>query len=574
MTAVRRILLRVSFLGLLVALPAAARSLDFRHFDQQIQVEPDGTIDVTESMEVDFVGSWHGIYRTTPIEYTNPEGLNYTLFLEDINATDGEGQKLKVEQNRQGRYLKLKIYVPAAEDATRTILLHYRVLDAIRFFEDHDELYWNVTGNEWDDPIDRVTARIEVPEGVTGLRAIAYTGIINSRAQDAEVTISSNVVEIRSMRRLGYHEGLTAVVGFDKGFVHPPTASTQFMRFLKSNLPLIIPMIAFLVMFWLWWTRGRDPARLAVSVQYEPPDKLTPGECGTLVDNEAAMRDITATLVDLAVKGYLTIEQKDQSHLLGLTHSKEYIFHLKKPPAEWASARSHEQEMLSALFDDGANPDVNLSDLQNHFYTHLPAIRERIFNALMSDGYYLHRPDTVKQGYMGAGIVIGVLLSVGSTFFSNVTGIASTTWVIAGVATALVIAIFGWFMSARTVTGERALEKVLGFEEFLGRVEKDQIERLQRTPELFEKYLPYAMALRVEKKWVQAFSGIAMQPPQWYQGSYGAGFQPYLLMADLNMMSSHVGSVMASSPRSSGGSGFGGGGGSGGGFGGGGGGGF
>ncbi len=86
------------------------------------------------------------------------------------------------------------------------------------------------------------------------------------------------------------------------------------------------------------------------------------------------------------------------------------------------------------------------------------------------------------------------------------------------------IAIFGWFMSARTVTGERALEKVLGFEEFLGRVEKDQIERLQKTPELFEKYLPYAMALRVEKKWVQAFSGIAMQPPQWYQGSYGAGF--------------------------------------------------
>ncbi len=148
-------------------------------------------------------------------------------------------------------------------------------------------------------------------------------------------------------------------------------------------------------------------------MQYEPPDKLTPGECGTLVDNEAAMRDITATLVDLAVKGYLTIEQKEESHLLGLTHSKDYIFHMKKPPAEWTAARSHEQEMLSALFDAGASPDVKLSDLQNHFYTRLPAIRDRIFSALMSDGYYLHRPDTVKQGYIGAGLLIGVLLVFG-----------------------------------------------------------------------------------------------------------------------------------------------------------------
>jgi uncharacterized membrane protein len=328
-------------------------------------------------------------------------------------------------------------------------------------------------------------------------------------------------------------------------------------------------------MLWLWWTRGRDPQRLAISVQYEPPDKLTPGECGTLVDNEAAMRDITATLVDLAVKGYLTIEQKEESHLLGLTHSKDYIFHMKKPPAEWASARSHEQEMLSALFDDGASTDVALSELQNHFYTHLPAIRERIFSALMSDGYYLHRPDTVKQGYIGAGLLIGGLLVFGGAgYFANATGIAAGSWILAGIATGAVICIFGAFMSARTVTGARALEKVLGFEEFLGRVEKDQIERLEKTPELFEKFLPYAMALQVEKKWVQAFSGIALPPPQWYQGSYGGNFTAFYLVNDLNMMSMQAGSVMASAPRSSGGSGFGGGGGSGGGFGGGGGGGF
>jgi uncharacterized membrane protein len=565
----------IFLLAFFAALPANARTLVFKHFDAQLQVRPDGTIDVTEVIEAQFTGAWHGIYRTIPVEYTNDAGLNYSLLLDQISATDSDGRTLKLEQNREGRNLKFKIYVPAAEDATRTILLHYRVLDALRFFQDHDELYWNVTGNDWENPIELVTAHIELPAGVTGLHAIAYTGVTGSHTEDARVEIKDNAVDITSTRRLGYRQGLTSVVGFDKGFVHPPSASMKFTRFLKSNSPLLIPLIAFFVMFWLWWTRGRDPQRLAISVQYEPPDKLTPGECGTLVDNEAAMRDITATLVDLAVKGYLTIEQKEESHLLGLTHSKDYIFHMKKPPAEWAAARSHEQEMLSALFDDGASADVALSELQNHFYTHLPTIRDRIFSALMSDGYYLHPPDTVKQGYIGGGWLIGGLVVFGGAgYLANATGIAVGSWILAGITTGLVISIFGWFMSARTVAGARALEKVLGFEEFLGRVEKDQIERLEKTPELFEKFLPYAMALRVEKKWVQAFSGIALQPPQWYQGSYGGNFTAFYLVNDLNMMSMQAGSVMASAPRSSGGSGFGGGGGSGGGFGGGGGGGF
>jgi uncharacterized membrane protein len=564
-------------IAFLVALPAfaAARLLVIQHFDDEVVVSEDGIIDVTETIEARFTGeNWHGLYRSIPVEYTNPQGLNYTLLLDHISVTDSNGNALKWEQNREGRYTKFKIYIPNADDSTRTVVLHYRVLDALRFFEDHDELYWNVTGNDWQVPIQFASAHITLPAGVTGLHAIAYSGAAGSRAQEAVVEVTDNAVDIHTTRPLSFHEGLTAVVGFDKGFVHPPSGATKFLQFLRSNTPLLIPIGAFFVMFWLWWTRGRGPERQAIAVQYEPPDKLTPGECGTLVDNEAAMRDITATLVDLAVKGYMTIEQKDESHLLGLSHSKEYIFHLKKPPAEWTSARPHEQQMLAALFDNGATSDVNLSDLQNHFYTQLPGIRDSIFEALMNDNYYLHRPDTVRQGYIGAGIIIAVLTLAGNVFLARVSGIASATWVIAGIASGLVVCVFGYFMSARTVTGQRALEKVLGFEDFLGRTQKDQIDRLEKAPELFEKYLPYAMALHVEKKWVQAFSGIAMQPPNWYQGSYGSAFVPYLLVSDLNMMSMQAGSTMASSPRSSGGSGFGGGGMSGGGFGGGGGGGF
>jgi uncharacterized membrane protein len=570
-------LFALSLAAFLVALPAfaAVRQIIIQHFDDEVVVGEDGTIDVTETIEARFSGeNWHGLYRSIPVEYTNPQGLNYTLLIDHVSATDSDGRTLKWEQSSEGRYTKFKIYVPNADDSTHTIVFHYRVLDALRFFEDHDELYWNVTGSDWEVPIQSASAHIALPAGVTGLHAIAYTGAVNSRAQDAVVEVKDSSVDIHTTRPLSFHEGLTAVVGFDKGFVHPPSGATKFIQFLRSNIPLLIPIIVFFVMFWLWWTRGRGPERQAIAVQYEPPDKLTPGECGTLVDNEAAMRDITATLVDLAVKGYMTIEQRDESHLLGLSHSKEYIFHLKKPAAEWTAARTHEQQMLSALFDNGASTDVKLSDLQNHFYTQLPGIRDSIFQALMSDNYYLHRPDTVRQGYIGAGLAIGFLTVAGNVFLSRATGIASPTWIIAGVASGVVICAFGYFMSARTVTGQRALEKVLGFEDFLGRTQKDQIDRLEKTPELFEKYLPYAMALHVEKKWVQAFSGIAMQPPGWYQGSYGGGFMPYLLVSDLNMMSMQAGSTMASSPRSSGGSGFGGGGGAGGGFGGGGGGGF
>jgi predicted membrane protein DUF2207 len=579
MTSLRKSLglLVICLAAFLAVSPAFAevRQLVIQHFDDEVVVSEDGIIDVTETIEARFSGeNWHGLYRMIPTEYTNPEGLNYSLLIDHITVTDSDGHSLKYDQSRVGRYTKFKIYISNADDSTHTVMLHYRVLDAIRFFEDHDELYWSVTGNDWEVPIEFASAHIALPAGITGLHAVAYTGATGSRAQDAVVEVHDNFVDIHTTRPLSFHQGLTAVVGFDKNFVHELSGAAKFMQFLRSNTPLLIPIGVFFVMFWLWWTRGRGPERQAIAVQYEPPDKLTPGECGTLVDNEAAMRDITATLVDLAVKGYLTIEQRDESHLLGLSHSKEYIFHLKKSPAEWASARAHEQQMLAALFGNGAITDVKLSDLQNHFYTQVPGIRDSIFEALMTDNYYLHRPDTVRQGYIGAGLAIGFLMVAGNAVLARATGIASATWVIAGIATGLVICGFGYFMSARTVTGQRALEKVLGFEDFLGRTQKDQIDRLQTTPELFEKYLPYAMALHVEKKWVQVFSGITMQPPSWYQGSYGGGFMPYLLVNDLNMMSTQAGTTMASSPRSSGGSGFGGGGMSGGGFGGGGGGGF
>jgi uncharacterized membrane protein YgcG len=569
-----RFLLLVLFAYALAA-PASARELKIQKFSAEIFVEPDSSLNVTETIEVNFIGAWHGLYRTIPVEYVTPQGFNYSLYVKLQGATDAAGQPLKVESSRERHYLKWKIYVDDASDVVRTITLHYRVQNGLKFFEDHDELYWNVTGDEWDVPIENASAQILLPPGVTGIRATEYTGSAGSRAQNAEVTTSGNSVEVSMLRPLGFHEGLTAVIGWDKGFVKEPAAGDLVGLFLASNWPLFFPVLVFAVMFWLWFTRGRDPRVGPIAVQYAPPDGLTPAEAGTLVDDDAAMRDITATIIDLAVRGYLVIEEKEKSQLLGLVHNKEYVFHLKKGPKEWAGLRGHELLLLAGIFSNGLLPDVPLSSLENQFYQNLPGLKNSIFDELMERGYFQHRPDYVRSAFVGGGIAMGVLFFFLGNAVAQKLGMAPTPYFIAAVLSAGIIVGFGWFMSARTLNGVKALANVLGFEDFLIHVEAGRMDRINQTPETFEKFLPFAMALGVEKKWVGAFQNIYSQPPSWYQGGYyNGGFHPLMFVNSLDMMTTRASSVLASAPRSSGGSGFGGGGSSGGGFGGGGGGGF
>ena len=558
----------------------SAKELRMSKFFSEVVVLANGKVDVTENITMQFIGGpWHGIYRTIPIEYAGPGGLNYSLFLDVKNVTDGTGRKLKFESSQERQYRKLKIYVPDADNSTQTIVIEYVVSDALRFFDDHDEFYWNVTGDEWPIPIGEAGTHIVLPDGTSNVRANIFTGAYRASGRNAAAEVSGTGVDVHTTAPLAIHEGLTVAVAFDKGFVREPTRADIFFLYLRSNWPLGIPIAAFVFMFWLWWTRGRDPRLRPIAAQYEPPDNLTPGEVGTLIDNSVDMRDITASIVDLAVRGYLVIEQQNKDHLLGLTHSKEYVFHLKKSQADWASLKPHEQQLLSGIFSGGnAGDTVSLADLHNRFYQNIASIKNQIFGSLVGDGYYARRPDSVRSSYILFGIVTGIILIWGGLRLAGSMGMAPLPFVVAGVLTAAIICGFGWFMPAHTQAGARALEGVLGFEDFLNHVEADRFNRTIKTPEMFEKFLPFAMALGVEKNWSRAFQGIYTQPPQWYQGGgYGAGFYPGMFVSDLNFMSSQAGSVMASAPRSSGGSGFSGGGGggfSGGGFGGGGGGGF
>ncbi len=560
-------------LGLAVPLHAQERSLAIERFDAAITVNRDGTIDVVETITARFTGSWNGLFRTIPVEYRTPQGFNWTIRLDLIDATDEQGRVLKTEAARERHYLKYKVWVPGALDATKTIVLRYRAKNGLRFFEDHDELYWNATGDEWDVPIQSASATIILPPDAAGIRATAFNGSYGATSRDASVTTEGTTTRVTLPAPLAFREGLTVVVGWNKGLVSEPTTGDRALGFLAANWPLLIPIPVFFGMFALWRRRGRDPKRRPISVQYDPPPGMSPAEAGTLLDNSADMRDITGTLIDLAVRGYLKIEEKEEKALFGLISKDEFVFHRQPVPAGSTVLKEHERAVLDGIFGGSGRSTVELSDLENSFYKTLPTIRNGIFAELVAKKYYRTRPDSVHGAAMFGALALGAAIGIGGAILSPHVNLTPVPFIVAGALSAIIAGIFGYFMPARTEAGVRALERVLGFEEFLERVEGDRMRDFVKTPELFERCLPFAMAFGVEKQWAKAFQGIYTTPPTWYAGANYSSFNAASFSNRLSTMSTRAESAMTSAPRSSSGSGFsggssggGGGGGGGGGF--------
>jgi uncharacterized membrane protein YgcG len=545
------------------SLPAQQKSYWIERFDARIGVNRDGSIDVTETITAHFVGSWNGLYRTIPVTYRTAQGLNWTLGVRLVSAHDDAGHDLRTETSREAHYIKYKVWIPGAANANRTLVLRYRATNGLRFFEEHDELYWNVTGDEWTVPIKTAAAEIVLPGGTTGVRSIAFNGAYGSTAQDAKVDIQGNVVRITMPHPLSYREGLTAVVGWDKGVVSEPSTADRIVAVLRSNWPLLIPIPVFLLVFAMWRRSGRDPRQRPIAVQYEPPAGMTPAEAGTLLDNSADMRDITATLVDLAVRGDMRIEEHQSPKVFGLFGGgTEYTFHRLQEPGD---LRPHESRVFTGIFA-GHGDTVDLSDLKDEFYTQLPPIRDAIYDRLKEQGYYRNRPDKVKQVWTGIAIALGLLIGVGGSAISSLFQLTPVSFIIAGIVVGIFMLVFAQIMPARTEAGARALEHVLGFEEFLRRVESEHLKRIIiGHPELFDKFLPFAMAFGVERQFARAFAGIYTEPPRWYVGPNMMNFNVAHFSSSVSHLSSAASTTMTSSPRSSSGSGFGGGGGGGGG---------
>ncbi len=554
--ALKRLLLAVCLL--LAALPAAARSYRISDFHDSIAVDTDGAVQVTERITFVFIGPFQGIHRRIPLEYPGPHGTNFRLFLKVLSVTDADGNPLKYDSSVKSGYRVLTVYIPGAHDTSKTIEITYTSPNAVRFFEDYDEFYWNVTGNDWPVPIDHADAMVSLPSNAAGsLRAQAFTGTYGSKEKDALVNLNGAVANFETANPLPIRGGLTADIYIPKGILHHPSALTRVMWFIRSNPVVWLPVWAFAVMFSLWWVKGRDPdPGISVAPQYAPPKNMTPAECGTLVDDAIAPRDITCTLVDLAVRGYVKIEQTTSKVLMFTSH--DYTFHLLKPMQEWGQDLApHERVMLENVFQGGQM--TRLSDLKNRFYTAIPVIREDIFSALKQKGMYLLDPESANAYAIAGAIAVAAPFVAGQYLgWFNLFDTLGLT-ILCGIVAAVIIFLFGRQMSAKTLLGARTKVAILGFQEFMNRVDADRLKRM--PPDTFEKFLPYAMALGVEHRWAQAFAGIITQPPGWYTGYDGGAFNPIFFTNSMHSMASEVHETFVSAPRSSStSSGFGGGG--------------
>ena len=573
---------------LLLATPGFARSWKIARFDTTCTIGDDGSALIEEEIHPSFDGTYHGIDRYIPIEYPGPDGTDYKLFLKVQSVTDEGGQPIRFEQSTRSesveggavhQFLALRIYA-GGTDTERTIHITYRAANAVRFFKDYDEFYWNATGNDWQVPIDESAALVALPGAAAGgIKAQAFTGPYGSRGQEAITHINGSSVSFEASGPLPPRSGLTLDVSIPKGVLTEPSWFTRnVVWFIKGNPGVLLPVWAFAVMFGLWWWKGRDPdAGISVAPMYEPPKDLTPAEAGTLLEDAVEARDITSTLVDLAVKGYIKIIETDQKVLF--LHHKDYTLQLLKRHAQWEHLATHEIEVLNNIFPEVTAEETTLSSLKERFYVALPSIRQEILDALKTKNLYSVDPESAK----GLALV-GVLVIVLPFLWLQMTGVInlfnSPSVLAAGVVLSIVfVVLFGRKLAAKTVRGARARVECLGFREFMTRVDGDRIKRM--PPDTFEKFLPYAMAFGVEQHWAKAFEGLITEPPSWYVGSgYGTPgmlWTPLLFASAMNSFSTSAYQSFSAAPQAAssgsgfGGGGFGGGGGfSGGGFGGGG----
>ena len=460
----------------------------------------------------------------------------------------------------------------------QTYLITYQVENAILFFDDHDELYWNVTGNDWKAPIREASADVmlSVKNKSKDLWAACYEGRYGSKEQcNFETYDNSGKFFIK--RNLDVGEGLTIAFGWNKGLISPPSSWKRFLwtTNIKENWVFLFPILSMIYMFNLWYRKGRDPrVRESVTVMYEPPKfdsrPLIPAEVGTLIDEKFDPRDITSTIVGLAVKGYIQIEETEKKGVI--FDRKDYD--LIKVKDSDANLSPFEIELMRSLFSDSPRgARLLVSSLKNRFYKNLNTLKKTLYRELIRKRYFLSNPETTRQKYVVIGFVM-MLIGVFALIFLAPYSIGRD--IFAGILTGLPIIAFARFMPAKTKTGSSAYMDILGFQEFMNRAEKDKLERMG-DKDLFSKFLPYAIALNVADHWGEAFEEIYQNPPDWYVAPGGfRTFSPYTFSHSLSTVTASLSTAMFSSPRGSGigggGShgGFGGGGSSGGGFGGGG----
>jgi uncharacterized membrane protein YgcG len=566
----------------LLLLPVAAlsdeRILDF-HSD--IVVRQDGWIDVTEHITVRSEQNriLRGIYRDFPTDYRDKLGNNHEVAFKPLSVLrNGQPEDFHSNKLRNGirvYFGRSNRYIGRGE---HTYTFRYRASRMLGFFDEHDELYWNVTGFDWAFPIDHASATVslafEPPKDQ--IRFEAYTGRKGASERNYTASVDDNGrVSFTSRKPLSSLNGMTIVVGWPKGYVAEPTGLQRFIWLLKDNINFVVAISGFVALLAynipIWIHFGKDPAEGVLVTRYEPPKGFSPASLRYVQHMYYDNKMMTAAVVNLAVKGYLRINATVKSTGFFIFGSEKNEHSLTKldPGNKAQPLAAGEKELYDELFRHG---DVAVLDNEHH---------EKLGEARTAHQESLKR-DYRKNYFQTNGFlnIPAIVIVLGTTAISLSAGRGPTALVILTIiAMFLTMVFFAIIMKRPTLRGRKLLDEMAGFRDYLEVAEKDEMNLRnppEKTPELFEAYLPYALALGVDQEWAEKFAGVLAAArnqdggayhPAWYHGTWSTSN----LMTSTSQLSSSLNTAISSSvtpPGSSsggGGGGFSGGGGGGGG---------
>jgi hypothetical protein len=515
-------------LTLLVCSLHAIAAVRVDRFESSVLLGSDGAALVNETITL--AGARPEFVRTIPLRTSGHADV--PLIIRVLDAEDEHGVRLRWRQRRDGDTLTIHL-----QPRTNVVRLTYLVRNAAVFGADHDELRWPAT-----DPnlaLDAAEVRIALPRTVGDYKAQAFT---TSATNGHPVALWSSTgalpMQVDSADILTGSPGplpdgvvITVSASLRKGVITPPGSITRAGWYVGANRIVLLPLVTLLFMLALRRLRPTVP-RSVVAV-YEPPSGLTPAEIGTLIDDTVDPRDIAATLADLAVRGFLRFDAITASD--SGDHQPDFKITLLRPQEEWTGLAPHEHTMLFHSFYGGHW--TQLSSLKLRFPSIVPLFRDSVMSALQEKGFYTwlrFSPWILCQ--VGLGVMAAAVIGAQATGFASLFDSPSVALASLAISAVIIFAL-GGKLSSKSRLGRHVWAEVRGFQEFLDRVDADRMQRL--TPDLYEKYLPYAMALGVERGWTSAFDGIAVPVPDWF-GSDGGLVDPSKFHDSLHAFVEHT----------------------------------
>jgi hypothetical protein len=513
---------RIFVTALLLLSQAAAADERILHFHSDILVRSDGTIEVTETIKVRAEGSKirRGIYRDFPTRYRDHARNRVVVAFEPRSVLrDGRREAFHSQDLSNGVRTYFGSTSRFLEPGEYTYTFHYDASRMLGFFEEHDELYWNVTGHGWDFPIDSASATVSFQFDVASdsIGVEAYTGAYGADGRDYVARADGRGgAEFETTAVLPAHQGLTIVVTWPKGQVTVAGATDRISWFLSDNVNAMVALVGLIAMFSyyvpVWRSFGRDPEEGVIVTRYEPPTGFSPASLRYIEQMYYDDKAMTAAVVNLAVKGYLNIEEIDDIHSLKRTDPGD------NPPALAAG----ERELLGALFEDD---DIVILDDENHVVLGgARAEHERVLSRDYKSRYFRTN---------GASNLPPLLIGLAATIVSLNVGDGPAPIVFGSIVLMFVtLVFFAIIMKRPTGLGRKLLDEMLGFKDYLEIAEKDEMNLRnppEKTPALFEKYLPFALALGVEQEWAERFAEVfenlrgpenTPYQPAWYNGTW------------------------------------------------------